>query len=105
LVSKGWLRASHRAIDQKRSEPYQPFHPHTEAVPVEKGKIYEYAIEIRETSNVFKTGHRIELVVRGQDAPSEDPIWFHFCNIKETNHTIYHSKEYGSYLLIPVIPG
>ncbi len=103
LVSKGWLRASHRAIDQQRSKPYQPFHPHTESVPVEKGKTIEYAIEIRETSNVFKTGHRIELLVRGQDAPSEDPIWFHFCNIKETNHTIYHSQEHLSYLLLPVI--
>jgi len=104
LVSKGWLRASHRAIDQQRSKAYQPFHPHTESVPVEQGKIYEYAIEIRETSNVFKAGHRIELVIRGQDAPSEDPIWFHFCNIKETNHKIYHSKKHMSYLLLPVIP-
>jgi predicted acyl esterase len=49
-------------------------------------------------------GHRIELVIKGQDAPSEDPIWFHLCNIKETNHTICHSAEHASYLLLPVIP-
>jgi uncharacterized protein len=105
LVTKGWLRASHRALDEARSKPFQPFHPHTESIPVESGKICEYALEIRETSNVFKAGHRIELVIKGQDAPSEDPIWFHLCNIKETNHTIYHGAGHASYLLLPVIPG
>jgi putative CocE/NonD family hydrolase len=104
LVSKGWLRASHRAIDEERSKPYQPFHHHTESIPVEPGKIYQYAIDIREISNVFKAGHRIELVIKGQDSPSEDPIWYHLCNIKETKHTIYHNAEYASYLLLPVIP-
>jgi predicted acyl esterase len=103
LISKGWLRASHRAIDEVRSKPYQPFHPHTESIPVEPGKIYEYAIEIRETSNVFRTGHRIELVIKGQDAPSEDPIWYHLCNIKETKHTIFHNSGYLSHLLLPII--
>ena len=39
LVTKGWLRASHRALDEKRSKPYQPFHPHTESIPIEPGKI------------------------------------------------------------------
>jgi predicted acyl esterase len=104
LITKGWLRASHRAIDKERSKPYQPFHPHTESIPVESGKTYEYAIDIRETSNVFRAGHRIELLIRGQDSPSEDGIWFHLCNIKETKHTICHDAEYLSHLLLPVIP-
>jgi len=105
LVSKGWLKASHKPIDQQRSKPYQPFHPHTESISVEPGKVCEYAIDIREASNVFRAGHQIELVIKGQDAPSEDPIWFHLCNIKETNHTIYHTNQYMSYLLLPLIPG
>ena len=104
LISKGWLRASHRAIDAKRSKPYQPFHPHTEATPVEPGKIYEYAIDIRETSNVFKASHRIELLIRGQDSVLDDPIWFHLCNNRATRHTIYHSPDYTSYVLLPMIP-
>ena len=105
LVSRGWLRASHRAIDKERSKPFRPYHPHTESIPVEPGKIYEYAVAIRETSNVFESGHRIELIIKGQDAPSEDPIWYHLCNIKETKHTIYHNRDQMSHLLIPVIPG
>jgi predicted acyl esterase len=104
LISMGWLRASHRAIEEKRSKPYQPFHPHTESIPVEPGEIYEYAIDIRETSNVFKSGHRIELLIKGQDSPSENPIWYHLCDNKQTKHTIYHNTQYMSHLLLPVIP-
>jgi predicted acyl esterase len=103
LITKGWLRASHRAIDKERSKPYLPFHIHTQSVPVEPGKIYEYAIDIREISYVLKAGHRIELMIKGEDSPSEDPTWFHLCNHKETKHTVYNCSEYLSYLLLPVI--
>jgi len=103
LITKGWLRASHRAIDERRSKPYQPFHPHLKSIPVEPGKICEYAIEIRETSNVFEKGHRLELVIKGQDAPSEDPIWYHLCNTRITRHTIYHNSACRSHLIVPLI--
>jgi len=51
-----------------------------------------------------KGGHRIQLVIKGQDASCEDsPESFHLPNMKETPHTIYHNSEYPSYLLIPII--
>ena len=109
LVSMGWLKASHREIDESKSQPFQPFHPHTRSVPVKPGEIYEYAIEIRETSIVFKAGHRIQLVIKGQDAPWEGKEYFrdvfwHLPRRKETRHTLYHIPEYPSYLLLPIIP-
>jgi putative CocE/NonD family hydrolase len=104
LVTKGWLKASHRAVDPVRSKPYQPFHPHTESVPITPGKICEYAIEIRETSNVFKAGHCLQLVIKGEDSPYDDRIWYHLPNMKETRHMIHHDKNHISYLLVPIIP-
>jgi hypothetical protein len=76
---------------------------------VEPGKVYEYPIEIRETSMVFRQGHRIELVIKGQDAPWEGKEYFrdvfwHLPRTTETLHTIYHNPEFPSYLLLPVIP-
>jgi predicted acyl esterase len=108
VVSKGWLKASHRELDENKSKPYQPFHPHTRSVPIELGKIYEYAIDIKETSYVFKAGHRIHLKIKSQDAPWEGKgydyaIHRHFTRSKETLHTIYHNSEYRSYLLLPII--
>lgn len=106
LVTKGWLKASHRAIDKNKSKPYQPFHPHTESVPVEPGKIYEYAIEIRETSYVFKRGHSLQLVIKGENTPYEDessPTYFHLPNMINTKHTVHHNSQHRSYLLLPII--
>jgi predicted acyl esterase len=34
VVTKGWLRASHRKLDTARSTPSKPYHPHDESVPV-----------------------------------------------------------------------
>ncbi len=105
IISKGWLKASHRELDEKKSQPYKPYHPHTRSIPIKPGTINEYAIEIRETSNVFRSGHRIQLVIKGQDAPWDDSaIRFHMTNMRETLHTIYHTPEYQSYILFPIIP-
>jgi predicted acyl esterase len=109
LVTMGWLKASHRELEESKSKPYQPFHPHTRSIPIEPGKVYEYPIELRETSMVFKAGHRIELVIKGQDAPWEGKEYFrdvfwHLPRAKETLHTVYHSPEFSSYLLLPIIP-
>ena len=108
-VSIGWLRASHRELDVERSRPWQPRHPHTRAEPVEPGKVCRYAIEIREIAHVFKAGHRLQLVVKAQDAPWEGTsyiykISYHVPPLRDTRHTIHHTPEYPSHLLLPVIP-
>jgi predicted acyl esterase len=103
-VCRGWLKASHRAIDQNKSKPYQPFHPHTESITIKPNEIVEYAIEIRETSYVFKAGHSLQLIIKREDSPYEDPLWFHLPNMRETRHTLYHNSKDVSYLLLPIIP-
>ncbi|OGA73004.1 MAG: hypothetical protein A3G27_04150 [Betaproteobacteria bacterium RIFCSPLOWO2_12_FULL_66_14] len=109
-VSIGWLKASHRELDESRSQPHKPFHPHTRAIPVEPGSVLEYAVEICDTCYVFKAGHRIQLLVKAQDAPWEGTSYIyrisnHLSPSRETRHTIYHTPEYPSRLLLPVIPG
>jgi predicted acyl esterase len=109
LVTMGWLKASHRELDEEKSLPYQPYHSHTRREELTPGKIYEYAVEIREASMVFRAGHKIELVIKGQDAPWEGKEYFrdvfwHLPRRTETEHTIYHSPGFASYVLLPVIP-
>src|SRR3990170_5327362 len=72
-MTTGWLKASHREVDESRSTLWRPHHPHTRAVPVVPGEIYKYAIRIYSMSNVFRAGHRIELEIRSQEA-SDDPM-------------------------------
>lgn len=107
LVSKGWLKASHRELNEGKSKSYQPFHPHTRSIPIKPGEIYNYAIDIKETSYVFRAGHRIQLKIKGQDAQWEGITYILHCHLpcsRETLHTIYHNSEYRSYLLLPIVP-
>ena len=56
-LTRGWLKASHRALDPERSKPWRPWHPLTRAAqkPVEPGKIEEYADRDLSTGNLFQS--------------------------------------------------
>ena len=66
-VAIGWLRASHRKLDTKRSLPHRPWHSHDEEWPLTPGEPVELDIEIWPTSIVVPTGYRLALTVRGKD--------------------------------------
>ena len=112
-VTRGWLKASHRALDSERSKPWEPWHPFTREAwkPVVPGEVNEYAIEILSTGNLFKKDHRICLDITSLDLPTGmcgatnvEYIPYHICSSKTTVHKIYHNEKYPSYLLLPVIP-
>jgi uncharacterized protein len=66
-VAQGWLRASHRKLDEKLSTPYRPYHTHDEVQPLEPGKAVDLAVELWPASIVVPKGYRIALSVRGKD--------------------------------------
>ena len=66
-IGLGWLRASQRKLDAKRSLPYRPYHPHDESWPLTPGEPVELDIEILPTSIVVPPGYRFVLNVRGKD--------------------------------------
>lgn len=112
-LTRGWLKASHRALDPERSKPWKPWHPLTKEAwkPVVPGEINEYAIEICSTANLFMKGHRICLDITCLDLPTGvtgatnvEYIPYHICSSKTTVHKIYHNEQYPSYMLLPIIP-
>ena len=79
------------------------------ALAVTPGQVHEYAIEIRETSHVFKAGHRVQLLIKAQDAPWEGTNYvyrlsLHLPRNEAVTHRVHHTPERPSYLLLPVIP-
>jgi predicted acyl esterase len=112
-LTRGWLKASHRAIDPQRSLPGRPWHPLTREAqqPVVPGEINEYAIEILATANQFKRGHRICVEITSLDlatgvggATNVEYIPYHICSSKTVLHKIFHDPQHPSHLLLPVIP-
>jgi uncharacterized protein len=112
-LTRGWLKASYRAIDPARSKPGEPFHKLTRnsIKPVQPDEIVEYQIHILATANQFKAGHRLCLEITSMDVPTGtgamtdvEYIPYHVCRSETVTHSIYHDAEYPSHLLIPVIP-
>jgi uncharacterized protein len=112
-LTRGWLKASHRAIDPTRSKPGRPWHPLTRQAQkkVVPGEITEYAIEIMATANLFRRGHRICIDIASADMPTgvggatnAEYVPNHVSSSKTTLHKIYHDGQRPSHLLLPVIP-
>jgi uncharacterized protein len=66
-IAQGWLRASHRKLDEKLTLPYRPYHTHDEPQALVPGQVYELHVEIWPTCIVLPAGYRIGLTVRGRD--------------------------------------
>jgi uncharacterized protein len=104
-VAKGWLRASHRKLDAKRSLPYRPYHVHDERQWLKPDEIVECHVEVWPTCMVFKKEHRIRLDVQPRDGVGSS-VYRHYhadYNIGAQN-TVHAGGDKPSYLLMPVVP-
>ncbi|MBI3091158.1 MAG: CocE/NonD family hydrolase [Candidatus Tectomicrobia bacterium] len=104
VLTKGWLRGTHRALDRERSRPWRPFHPHRQGEPLVPGEPTEFPIEIWPTSNVFKAGHRFRLEVSACDSPAYDLPFAHYPYSRVVTNTVHEGGARGSKLLVPLIP-
>lgn len=109
ILTRGWLRASHRAIDPARSKAWQPYHPHDRVEPLCPGEVYELPIEILPTSNLFRAGSRIKLRISGFDDPPRHPLEMiatgHVTRLNASRVTIYHDDDHPSSLVLPITRG
>jgi len=125
-IAQGWLRASHRKIDPKKSKPWQPWHTHDEVQALTPGRIFGVDVEIWPTCIVVPAGYRLGLTVRGKDYvyPESEhavvlPGYLPFSGCGLFVHedaktrpksvfgkdvTIHAGPKHKSYLLLPVIP-
>jgi predicted acyl esterase len=106
-VALGWLRVSHRELDEKKSTPYQPVHKHQREIKLKAGEIVPVEIEIWPSSTLFVRGEKLRVVVQGSDIysfPYERHTNEHTSTINKGEHVIYSGGKYDSHLLVPVIP-
>ncbi len=106
-VALGWLRASHRELDEEKSTPWQPIHKHARELKLAPGEIVPLDIEILPTSILFEKGERLRLVVQGSDIywyPTEGHTNGHLHTVNKGDHVLHTGGRYESFLLVPVIP-
>jgi uncharacterized protein len=109
ILTRGWLRGSHLALDAERSAPWAPFHPHDAAEPLTAGEVYEFQIPIVPTANRFAGGSRIKLRISCTDdepANSLEAIAAgHIRRQMPARVTVYHDAAHPSCLILPITRG
>ncbi len=125
-IAQGWLRVSHRKLDEKLTLPYRPYHTHDEIQKLTPGEVYEVDVEVWPTCIVVPPGHRLALTVRGKDyvyggdaAPSEHKTAKPWTGVALFRHddpadrpvsifggdvTLHAGPDRQAFLLLPVIP-
>jgi predicted acyl esterase len=107
-LTEGYLKASHRELDKKKSKPWLPYHTHTNLQPLVPGLVYPLSISLNPTANLFKVGHRIALKISSSDDRPQSLYEVgieHLLSQTPTTITIYHSAEHPSHLLLPITKG
>jgi putative CocE/NonD family hydrolase len=105
VVTKGWLRASHRQVDVKRSLENAPWYTHTAPKKIRPGEIYEFDIAIMPTAYRFKKGSRIRLELANGDSQFTELVFHHpYTPDKVGQDDIHHSAAYPSRLILPILP-
>ncbi len=116
-VSQGWLRASQRKLDAKRSTEFQPWHSHDEAQKFKPGEIVEVDVEIWPASLSLPAGYRLALTLQGKDferpgetGPQKGSGWFLHDDPRDRppatfagTHVVYSGGGRDAYVLLPLI--
>ncbi len=125
-VASGWLRASHRKLDENLSTEAAPYHSHDEVQPLTPGEVYELDIEIHATGIVVPKGYRFGLSIRGCDYVYPGEPNAGLSNMKNTftgvgpflhddpedrlpevfdnRVTVHLGGDHAGYVLLPIIP-
>jgi putative CocE/NonD family hydrolase len=104
VVSKGWMKASHRELNTRLSTEYAPWYSHARVEPLVPGTPYRFEVPVMPTANLFKKGSRIRLELANGDSPITDFVFEHvYLPNKIGKDTIFHSAAQPSQILLPVI--
>lgn len=104
FVQRGWLRASHRALDRARSTVLSPYQTHREAdaTPVVPGQPIRLRIELSPFGYVFRAGSRLRITV---DTPLTTGLWAVTPSATPARNTILHDTNHDSAVVLGLVRG
>ena len=104
-VQRGWLRASHRKLNPKRSTVLRPYQTNTrqDARSLTPGRPTFMRMEVFPFAQAFRRGSRIRIYI---EAPTGHTGFFAFTPIvTPATNTILHDPAHPSRLVLGVLPG
>jgi predicted acyl esterase len=106
FVQNGWLRASRRKLDPRRSTPLAPVPSlrRADAAPLPAGRWTEVTVPLYYQGHAYRAGSRIRVAIA---APGGDqPMWaFAGTEPRSATVEVARSAARPSRLVLPVVPG
>lgn len=105
VVTRGWLKASHRALREGPCMEMTPRHDHARCEKMVPGQVYRLDISLEPTAYLFKAGHRVRLEIVNGDSAASEALWTHLYRPdKRGRDTVHFGAEHASELLLPILP-
>jgi predicted acyl esterase len=114
LLARGWLRVSHRQLDEARSTAWQPWLKHERVLKLAPDEVVPVEIEIWPSSTLFRQDETLQLIVQGGSIAytRSNPLPLqhgrictrHDETVNVGRHTIHcGGVRYDSHLLVPTV--
>lgn len=104
LLTKGWLRASHRAADASLSKDHAPWYRHTKQEFLTPGRPYTLDVAIMPTAARVRANSRLRLEIANSDSILTETIFAHAYYPEQVgSYEIHHDAIGLSYLEVPFI--
>ena len=105
VITRGYMRASLRALDEGKSTeiiPYQSFKSYQNVNP---GEIICLEIPFAPTSVFFHAGETLELTVAAYEVFQNAPFFKDNSLNKYGKHVVHMDSQHDSFLQLPIIEG
>ncbi|MEM6636331.1 MAG: CocE/NonD family hydrolase [Pseudomonadota bacterium] len=103
MVSRGYGRASRRALNATLTTPLHPVPLGTQNEPLGQGEVVPLEIAFCPSSTFYAAGEGIRLIVSPFDVVSA-PIFKKDTSANRGQHVLHFGGRYDSHLLVPQIP-
>ena len=100
-LASGWLRVSHRALDDARSTALRPFLRHAAALELPNDGPVAATVEILPSSTEFAAGETLVLRIAGTELVGAGGIT-HLDPVNHGRQRVYVGGRYDSRLVLPI---
>jgi predicted acyl esterase len=102
-LSRGYLLASMRDLDNRASRPGQPVYPFRRPKLLALDKVADIVIELYSIGSVISAGSRLELQIMAPAMTPEPLGQWGFLPLSMAHNTLYMSAAFPSHILFPIV--
>ena len=106
-LAKGWLKVSHRQIDEARSTDYTVKHTHRQSdhAPLAPGEVVPVEIEIIPNTALIRRGWRLRVDIQPFDGVDHGPRHGYDAAYHDgARNTVYTGPDRPGFIQLPIVP-